>query len=261
MKGSSGTTQRPRRDGTKRPAAKQGAKRSAKQDAKQSAKQSAKQGPKQGETEDETPRRTGGRSARVVSSVLRAALKELALKGYAGLSVEEVALVAGVNKTTIYRRWPTRCDLVRAAMLSVAEETEEFPDTGSLRNDLLMLVRSQGAFARSPRGNSLARVRLAQTAEPDLAPILKETSMPSLKHAQRVIERAVARGELRPGADATFLHDTLLGAVYQRVLFTNQLLDDTFNNKLVDLVLGGLLGPDKDQDGGTPRQARRKTAR
>lgn len=253
MKGSSGTTQRPRRDGTRRPAAKQGAKRSAKPGTKKSAKQSAEA--------DETPRRTGGRSARVVSSVLRATLKELSLRGYAGLSVEEVALVAGVNKTTIYRRWPTRCDLVRAAMLSVAEETEEFPDTGSLRNDLLMLVRSQGAFARSPRGNSLARVRLAQTAEPDLAPILKETSMPSLKHAQRVIERAVDRGELRPGADATFLHDALLGAVFQRVLFTNQLLDDTFNNKLVDLVLGGLLGPDKDQDSGTPRPVRRKSAR
>jgi AcrR family transcriptional regulator len=253
MKGSSGTTQRPRRDGTRRPAAKQGAKRSAKPGTKQSAKQSA--------DAEETPRRTGGRSARVVSSVLRATLKELSLKGYAGLSVEEVALVAGVNKTTIYRRWPTRCDLVRAAMLSVAEETEEFPDTGSLRNDLLMLVRSQGAFARSPRGNSLARVRLAQTAEPDLAPILRETSMPSLKHAQRVIERAVDRGELRPGADATFLHDALLGAVFQRVLFTNQLLDDTFNNKLVDLVLGGLLGPDKDQDSGTLRPVRRKAAR
>lgn len=253
MKGSSGTTQRAHRDGTRRPAAKQGAKRSAKPGTKQSAKQS-------GEAE-ETPRRTGGRSARVVSSVLRAALKELSLKGYAGLSVEEVALVAGVNKTTIYRRWPTRCDLVRAAMLSVAEEAEEFPDTGSLRNDLLMLVRSQGAFARSPRGHSLARVRLAQTAEPDLAPILKETSMPSLKHAQRVIERAVDRGELRPGADAAFLHDALLGAVFQRVLFTNQLLDDTFNNKLVDLVLGGLLGPDRDQDSGAPRPVRRKSAR
>lgn len=257
MKGSSVTTQRARRDGTKRPAAKQASKQGAKRSAQQRAKQSAPQS----DVEEETPRRTGGRSARVVSSVLRAALKELSTKGYAGLSVEDVALVAGVNKTTIYRRWPTRCDLVRAAMLSVAEETEEFPDTGSLRNDLLMLVRSQGAFARSPRGNSLARVRLAQTAEPDLAPILRQTSMPSQRHAQRVIERAVDRGELRPGADATFLHDALLGAVYQRVLFTNQLLDDAFNNKLVDLVLGGLLGPDKDQDGGVAQKVRRKAAR
>jgi AcrR family transcriptional regulator len=204
-----------------------------------------------------TQRRTGGRSARVVSSVLRATLKELAVKGYADLSVEEVALIAGVNKTTIYRRWPTRCDLVRAAMLSVAEETEDFPDTGTLRSDLLMLVRSQGAFARSPRGHSLAHVRLAQASEPDLEPILHQTPMPSLRHAQRVFERAIARGELAPGSDATFLHEALLGAVYQRVLLTHQPLDDDFNNKLVDLVLNGLRGGTQK----APRQARSRQAR
>ena len=55
--------------------------------------------------------RVGGRSARVVSAVLRMTLEVLGQEGYAGLRVEDVAARAGVNKTTIYRRWPTRADL------------------------------------------------------------------------------------------------------------------------------------------------------
>lgn len=203
--------------------------------------------------------RTGGRSARVVTSVLRATLKELAEKGYAALSIEEVAAVAGVNKTTIYRRWPTRCELVRAAMLTVAEEVEDFPDTGVLRGDLLLLVRSQAAFARSPRGHSLARVRLAQPTEPDLAPILHVTPMPSLRHAQRVIDRAVARGEIPPGTDATFLHEALLGAIYHRLLLTHQPLDDAFYQSLVSLVLYGLLGGGAQASGGGRPAGTRRT--
>ena len=64
--------------------------------------------------------RVGGRSARVVSAVLRMTLEVLGQEGYAGLRVEDVAARAGVNKTTIYRRWPTRADLVVAALTSLA---------------------------------------------------------------------------------------------------------------------------------------------
>ncbi len=59
--------------------------------------------------------RPGGRSARVVRDVLRAAFELFAERGYGGLSIEEVSARAGVNKTTVYRRWPTKIDLLRAA--------------------------------------------------------------------------------------------------------------------------------------------------
>ena len=54
--------------------------------------------------------RTGGRSERVVRDVLRAAIEELSTNGYSALRVEDVAARAGVNKTTVYRRWPTKAD-------------------------------------------------------------------------------------------------------------------------------------------------------
>ena len=64
--------------------------------------------------------RVGGRSARVVADVLRTTLEIIGEHGFAGLRVEDVAARAGVNKTTIYRRWPTRGDLVIAALTELS---------------------------------------------------------------------------------------------------------------------------------------------
>ena len=81
--------------------------------------------------------RTGGRSERVVRDVLRATIDELARSGYAALRVDDVAARAGVNKTTVYRRWPTKTDLVAAAIRASAGQHEPVPDTGSARRDLV----------------------------------------------------------------------------------------------------------------------------
>src|SRR6266487_2194893 len=80
--------------------------------------------------------RPGGRSRRVVDEILRATAEELSTSGYAGLRIEDVAARSGVNKTTIYRRWPRKSDLVSAALLHLWAD-EAPPDTGSLREDLL----------------------------------------------------------------------------------------------------------------------------
>src|SRR3954464_11362465 len=85
--------------------------------------------------------RTGGRSARVVAEVLSATLEVFAEQGYAGFSVEAVALRAGVNKTTIYRRWPAKSDLLGAALFALRDEDPEPPDTGALREDLVQVLR------------------------------------------------------------------------------------------------------------------------
>src|SRR5689334_5086908 len=81
--------------------------------------------------------RVGGRSERVVRDVLTAAVAELARVGYVALRVEDVAAGAGVNKTTVYRRWPTKAALVTAALRTTDEP--ELPETGALRQDLFEL--------------------------------------------------------------------------------------------------------------------------
>src|SRR5882672_8326758 len=104
--------------------------------------------------------RTGGRSARVVAEVLSATLELFAEHGYAGLSVEAVALHAGVNKTTIYRRWPTKVDLLGAALFSLRDEEPEPPNTGSLREDLFTVLQRFVARIETPRHRAIAHAFL-----------------------------------------------------------------------------------------------------
>src|SRR3954470_1700921 len=86
----------------------------------------------------------GGRSEQVVRRVLDAAIVELARSGYHGFRMDVVAASARVNKTTIYRRWPSRAALITALVDRMRAPLREspLPDTGSLEGDLVE------AFAR-----------------------------------------------------------------------------------------------------------------
>src|SRR5215470_1048367 len=100
-------------------------------------------------------RRPGGRSARVRSAVLDATAQILLEKGLDGLSVAEIAQRAGVNETSIYRRWGTRENVGLEVALSRAELAIPIPDTGSLRGDLLVLARGIAAYQQSPFGKAM----------------------------------------------------------------------------------------------------------
>src|ERR1700735_2678167 len=76
--------------------------------------------------------RVGGRSERVVEDVLAPAAKELARRGYASFRIEDVASAAGVNKTTVYRRWPTKADLVCAGIRQGVAHKQGETNTGTV---------------------------------------------------------------------------------------------------------------------------------
>src|SRR4051812_19878542 len=103
--------------------------------------------------------------------ILRAAIEELASSDYGGMTIEGVAARAGVNKTTVYRKWPTKAELMRAALLSVIEMYKPPPASGDLRSNLLQIARTFSQFTRSFEGQSLMRLRLLQHPEPELAKI------------------------------------------------------------------------------------------
>src|SRR4051812_41095641 len=94
--------------------------------------------------------------------ILRAAIQELALSDYGGMSIEGVARRAGVNKTTVYRKWETKADLLRAALTSVFASFPVGPTLGDLRSDMLRLGRQFRVFTQSVEGKSLMRLRLLQ---------------------------------------------------------------------------------------------------
>jgi AcrR family transcriptional regulator len=94
---------------------------------------------------DSSTRRTrgvqrGARSHQVVEKVRAATMAELARVGFPGLTIEGVAKAANVNRTTIYRRWPSKGALLRAVLEPGLERFDHDPDTGSLDGDLLALM-------------------------------------------------------------------------------------------------------------------------
>src|SRR6188768_1360597 len=138
-----------------------------------------------------TRARTGGRSARVVSEVLSATLEAFAEQGYAGLSVEAVALRAGVNKTTIYRRWPTKTDLVGAALVSLRDDDPEPPNTGSLRDDLLQVLQHWAAQMVTPRRRAIMQSLVLANTDPEMQAIVRRMRAKRPAIPQVVFERAL----------------------------------------------------------------------
>jgi AcrR family transcriptional regulator len=113
----------------------------------------------------ETPKvgaqRPGGRSARVRQDVLAAATELLTEAGYDGLSIEAVAGRAGVHKTTVYRRWPTKADLIADALTARSAQHVPVPDTGTFAGDLAELAESIAANIGSPVGGAMTRTLVA----------------------------------------------------------------------------------------------------
>src|SRR3954463_758778 len=97
-------------------------------------------------------RRTGGRSAVVLQSVAQAVMAELAEAGIENFSVPKVAARAGVSSSSIYRRWPNKADLIVFAGSHHSEVVLPMPNLGSLRADLLRLVRDVAKFVKNPQG-------------------------------------------------------------------------------------------------------------
>jgi AcrR family transcriptional regulator len=200
--------------------------------------------------------RPGGRSARVVRAVLDAALELFAERGYAGLSFDEVAARAEVNKTTVYRRWPTKADLVRAALLQLRDDEPPVPDLGAVREDLFVLLQSRVARLRTPRGHNLARAVLLGSHDGDLANVLRDLRRERPIIPQVVIDRAVERAELPRGVDGAFLAEALLGVVHGRLLWRAEVVTDADLRRIVDLIVAGAAA------GAAPRKpAHRKHAR
>jgi AcrR family transcriptional regulator len=186
-------------------------------------------------------RRPGGRSARVRAAAIDATLGELAESGYTALSLERVARRAGVHKTTLYRRWGTREELVLEAMLERAGQRISVPDTGSLREDLLELARTAAANAATPEVAAMARAVVAESPyDSRLAARNERFWSERLALDAAIVERAIARGEVADGVDPRRTIESVLGPIHLRLLLTGEPVDRGFLEAIVDTVIDGI---------------------
>jgi AcrR family transcriptional regulator len=155
-----------------------------------------------------TQGRLGGRSDEVVRRVLEAAIRELARSGYAGFRMEEVAAQAAVNKTTIYRRWPSRLALVTAVVerMRAPLRGSPLPDTGQLEGDLIEAFTRRFTVGRKVEGQAWARL-LEERHVPEVEAIIGDAVQARGGEWKAMIRRAIDRGELPAGTDIRLLLD------------------------------------------------------
>jgi AcrR family transcriptional regulator len=176
------------------------------------------------------------RGEHVRKTVLAAAFDELVETGAAAATIAGVAQRSGVHETTIYRRWVTKENLFLEAMLNRSAEAIPTPDTGSIRGDLLAVMRAVIAYLTSPTGLAVLQVSLTVDDHSDARRAFWAGRIDALRP---VVERGVARGELRPDIDARLLLETLIAPLHGRLLLTGGQIDGHLAERIVELVLNG----------------------
>jgi AcrR family transcriptional regulator len=167
-------------------------------------------------------------------------LRQLEKHGFAELRVEEVALAAGVNKTSVYRRWPSKGELVVAALKARGDREPPFAESGDLRRDLVTLLTAKAAGLSTPRGRKVLRALMSfdDDAAGELRAMFPEGRY---RKPRALLTRAIERGALPPDADAPFLTELLMAPILQRILVLHTPVDEAFVARVVDHVLRGAL--------------------
>jgi AcrR family transcriptional regulator len=179
------------------------------------------------------------RGAELENALLDATWEEIVERGYAAMTIESVAERAGTSRPVIYRRWPTKADLVRATLeRTMTRDPMELPDTGSLRGDLIAVMRYANA-RRIGTTVLLASYLGAYFQETGTSPAdLREAVLGNrVSPIDAAIDRAVARGEVDPArltprvrtlAFDLFRHEALMTLKPVPDGVIEQILDEVF---------------------------------
>ncbi|NLE80076.1 MAG: TetR/AcrR family transcriptional regulator [Rhodococcus sp.] len=178
---------------------------------------------------------------RKASEIFSATLALLAERGYDALAIETVAARAGVNKTTIYRSWSSKDELLAAALRHAPALELHIPDVGSLRGDLIELAEQIAKLLTDEPTRRIATAMLA--AAPDRPATAQATASffaDRLNQERAIFERAERRGELIPGAEPSAIMDLLAGALWFHILVRCEGAGADYIVSLVDAVLDGV---------------------
>jgi AcrR family transcriptional regulator len=190
----------------------------------------------------DAPERPRGRprSAIADKAILDAAVDLFAERGFEGFSVEDVADRAGVSKATVYRRYPSKVDLVVEAGSCLATDEITFPDTGNLRDDVRGLARSLvNAFKNTRAGRMMPVMTFERRRYPELDAGYRRFLADRKARTREVLRRGIDRGELPPDTDVAVMSSMLVGPIFHRLMITQEPMNEAFVDALVDALLRG----------------------
>jgi AcrR family transcriptional regulator len=179
--------------------------------------------------------RPGGRTARNTAAVLQTAFRLLTSRGLEKLTVAEVAAKSGVHPATIYRRWQTIEALALEASLHGISSAIPIPQLGSLRADLVALVRAIIEVLDGPRGGAL--LDICRISDPKIAAVRAQFMSTRFEAAAVIFDRAAKRGEWNTRLGWKLPLELLIAPIYLRALVTGQPLRELPVTRMVNVVL------------------------
>lgn len=184
------------------------------------------------------------RDPEVDKAILDAVLELLGECGYEALTVEAVAARAGVGRASIYRRYSGRVELLEAAVRHFAPLRPDPPDTGSVRDDLIAIVKEfTSTLERGGSGRLIPSMVSAAGRHPEVREALVRFSASKRAPTLEVIERGIRRGELRVDLDPQLLVDLLVGSAMYRIILRGEHVSARHAERIVDAVLYGAATP------------------
>lgn len=194
----------------------------------------------------------------MVESIFAATHTELARTGYVRLSIAAIAERAGVAKSTIYRRWPTKATLVVATV--TAALVVDAPPRSTLREDLLSLARWLAAWVEAPEGWAVMRAFIAEMNETEAQALNRAARHRLQEHWAEAVRRSIARGEIPAETDVSLVVEGTMAAVIDPIVHASHVADDHFIDAIVNfVVIGALHGggvPPSSNTGAPTRRAR-----
>ncbi|TIH40412.1 TetR/AcrR family transcriptional regulator [Subtercola vilae] len=180
------------------------------------------------------------------ADILDAALEVLAETGYDGMTIDMVAARAKAGKATLYRRWPSKAELVIdavACMKKGAYSLEDLPDTGTLRGDLVALIKPHSIVDAEKKMKVMAGLISMLSRQPDLADAANAAIIEPRASVNRVLmQRAIDRGEISPESDIEALALISPSMASYRTLILKKPVDREFLISLIDGVIMPAVG-------------------
>ncbi|MEH1833854.1 MAG: TetR/AcrR family transcriptional regulator [Nostoc sp.] len=182
------------------------------------------------------------RSIHADQAILQATLDLLAELGYESMSIEAIASRAGVGKTTIYRRYTSKEELVADAIESLRDDLA-IPDTGSFWGDMDILINNAAKKIHSPLGRqTLALIISTASSNPQFAEVYWTKYTKLRREAfSKVLKRAKSRGEIHKDADVDLIIDLVSGSLYYALIFkpTTEPVE-VYMRRTMNLLLKGI---------------------
>ena len=175
-------------------------------------------------------------------AIIAAFFTELADSGYERLTMDRVAARAGVGKAALYRRWPSKQQMLIDLVDQLATAAVLPPDTGSLHGDLIAVAEQAITVLSNPLVRRVIQSLVAEARHsPELAAVLTERFIhPRRRAGVQMLRRAIERGEISPDTDLELAQDIFGGPLYFRGIILDENFPPAYAQRLTEAALRSL---------------------